>query len=92
MEKEKLEKGNEIQARISDLDSKIKILTKTQGSRAGDTIPEVVAVIVDYKYLYNSSETISIGDYPELQQSIKDLVSKYLQDRKDDAEKEFAAL
>ena len=92
MEKKTLDKANAIQAAIENLDSDIRTLAESRDSRCGETIPEVVAVIVDYKGLYNSSEKVRVEDYPELQQAIKDLVLKYLQDRKADLEAQFAAL
>ena len=92
MEKKTLDKANAIQAAIENLDSNIRTLTASCDSRCGETIPEVVAVIVDYKGLYNSSVKVRVEDYPELQQAIKDLVLKYLQDRKAELVAQFEAL
>ena len=93
MEKKTLDKANAIQAAIENLDSDIRTLTESRDSRCcGKTIPEVVAVIVDYKGLYNSSVKVRVEDYPELQQAIKDSVLKYLQDRKAELVAQFEAL
>lgn len=91
MDKARLEKANQIQSELDDVQNDIAKMQEYEYCQKKYPM-RVWSVALQNSDLDDVAAEINLNSYPELQESIKALVLNTLQRRKADLEAQFAAL